>query len=71
MTCLGTRSQARLTALSHPSGMSIGGLKAISPLSLDLAIPGPEFVIGLCIWLDVSLFPLSHMCTVLLQSIIW
>ena len=61
----GIRDQARLTALSHPSGTSSGWLKAIPRVSLGLAIPGPEFVIGLHIWLGVSLFPLSPLCTCL------
>ena len=61
----GIRDQARLTALSHPSGTSSGWLKAIPRVSLGLAIPGPEFVIGLRIWLGVSLFPLSPLCTCL------
>ena len=43
----GIHDQARLTALSHPSGTSSGWLKAIPRVSLGLAIPGPEFVIGL------------------------
>ena len=51
-----------MTALSHPSGTSSSWLKAIPQVSLDLAIPGPEFVIGLHIWLGVSLFPLSPLC---------
>ena len=59
------RDQARLTALSHPSGTSSGWLKAIPCVSLGLAIPGPEFVAGICIWLGVSLFPLSPLCTCL------
>ena len=64
-TSFGIRDQARLTALSHPSGTSSGWLKAIPRVSLGLAIPRPEFVIGLRIWLGVSLFPLSPMCTCL------
>jgi len=32
---------------------------------LGLAIPGPEFVVGLRIWLGISLFPLSPLCTCL------
>ena len=40
----GIRDQARLTALSHPSGTSSGWLKAIPRVGLGLAIPGPEFV---------------------------
>ena len=43
---------------------SSGWLKAI-PRVRGLAIPGPEFVIGLRIWLGVSLFPLSPLCTCL------
>ena len=61
----GIRDQARLTALSHPSGTSSGWLKAIPRVSLGLAIRGPEFVIGLRIWLGVSLFLLSPLCTCL------
>ena len=30
--------------------------------SLGLAILGPEFVVGLCLWLGVSLFPSSPLC---------
>jgi len=54
--------QAHLTGLSHPSGTSSGWLKAIPR---GLVIPGPEFVFGLHIWLGVSLFPLSPLCTCL------
>jgi len=57
------RDQARLMALSHPSGTSSGWLKAIPRACLGLAIPGPEFIIGLRLWLGVSLFPLSPLCT--------
>ena len=59
----GIRDQARLTALSHPSGTSSGWLKAITRVSLGLAIAGPEFVIGLRIWLGVSLFTFSPLYT--------
>jgi len=59
----GIRDQARLMVLAHPSGTSSSWLKAIPRACLGLAIPGPEFVIGLHIWLRVSLFPLSPLCT--------
>jgi len=45
----GIRDQVRLMALAHPSGTSSSWLKAIPQVCLGLAIPGPEFVIGLCI----------------------
>ena len=61
----GICDRACLTALSHSSSTSSGWLKAIPQVSLGLAIPGPEFVIGLSIWLGVSLFPLSSLCTCL------
>ena len=48
-----------------PSGTSSGWLKAIPQTSLGLAIPGPEFIVGLCLWLGVPLFPLSPLCTCL------
>ena len=54
-----------LTALSHSSGTSSGWLKAIPSTSLGLAIPGPEFIVGLCLWLGVSLLPISPLCTCL------
>jgi len=60
----GIRSQTRLMTLAHPSGTSSGWLKAIPRACLGLAVPGPEFVIGR-IWLRVSLFPLSPLCTCL------
>ena len=59
------RDQAHLTALSHSSGASSGWLKAIPQSSLGLAIPGPEFIVGLCLWLGVSLFPVSPLCVCL------
>ena len=62
---LSIRDQARLTALAHPSGTSSGWRKAIPKACLGLAIPGPEFVIGLRLWLGVTLFPLSPLCTCL------
>jgi len=37
-------------------------VKAIPQSSLGLAIPGPEFIVGLCLWLRVSLFPVSPLC---------
>ena len=46
---LSIRDQACLTALAHPSGTSSGWLKAIPKACLGLAIPGPEFVVGLCL----------------------
>ena len=39
-------------ALSHLSGISTGWLKAIPLACFGLAIPGSEFIIGLCIWLS-------------------
>ena len=57
--------RARLTALSHSSSTSSGWLKAIPSTSLGLAIPGPEFIVGLCLWLGVSLFPITPLCTCL------
>jgi len=54
-----------LNALAHSSGTSSGWLKAIPQPSLGLAIPGPEFVVGLCLWLGVSLFLSSPLCTCL------
>ena len=54
-----------LTALSHSSGTSSGWLKAIPSTSLGLAIPGPEFIVGLFLWLGVSLLPISPLCTCL------
>ena len=57
--------QARLTALAHLSGTSSGWLKAVPQACLGLAIPGPEFIIGLRLWLGVSLFPVSPLCTCL------
>jgi len=57
------RDQARLMALSHSSGASSGWLKAIPQSSLGLAIhgpgySGPEFVVGLHLWLGVPVSPL-------------
>ena len=54
-----------MTALYHSSGTSSGWLKAIPSTSLGLAIPGPEFIVGLRLWLGVSLFPISPLCTCL------
>ena len=51
------RDEARLTALSHSSGICCGWLKAIPQSSLGLAIFLPEFVVGLRLWLGVPLFP--------------
>jgi len=62
---LSIRDQARLTALSHSSGTSSGWLKAIPQVRLGLAIPGPEFVVDLRLWLGVTLFPQSPLCTCL------
>ena len=59
------RDHARLNALAHSSGTSSGWLKVIPQPSLGLAIPGPEFVVGLRLWLGVSLFPSSPLCTCL------
>ena len=57
------RDQACLTALVHSSGTSSGWLKAIPRACLGLVIPGPEFVVGLHLWLAVALFPHSPLCT--------
>ena len=54
-------NRARLTTLSHSSGTSSGWLKAIPSTSLGLAIPGTEFIVGLRLWLGVSLFPIVYM----------
>ena len=59
------RNCARLTALSHSSGTSSGWLKAIPQVSLALAIPGAEFVVGLHLWLRIPLFPLFPLCVCL------
>jgi len=52
-------------ALSNSSGGSSGWLKAIPQSSLGLAIHGPEFVVGLRLWLGVPLFPVSPLCVCL------
>ena len=62
---LNIRQQARLQALSHSSGASSGWLKAIPQVSLALAIPGPKFVVALCLWLGIPLFSLSPLCVCL------
>jgi len=54
-----------LTALSHSSGTSSGWLKAIPQVRLGLAISGPEFVVDLHLWLGVTIFPQSPLCTCL------
>ena len=59
------RDQAHLTAPAHSSGTSSGWLKAIPRTCLGLVIPGPEFVVGLRLWLEVALFPRSPLCTCL------
>jgi len=59
------RDQARLTALSHSSGTCSGWLKAIPQSSLGLAINGPEFVVGLRLWLGIPLFPIPPLCVCL------
>ena len=59
------RNRARLTALSHSSGTSSVWLKAIPSTSLGLAISGLEFIVSLRLWLGVSLFPISPLCTCL------
>jgi len=53
---------AHLNALVHSSGTSSGWLKAIPYLSLCLVLLGPEFVVGLHLWL---VFPFSPLCTCL------
>ena len=61
-----SREHAHLHALAHSSGTKFfGWLTAIPQPSLGLAIPGPEFVVGLGLWLGVSLFPPSPLCTCL------
>ena len=62
---VGIHDQTRLNALAHPSGTDSGWLKAIPRACLGLSISDPEFVIGLCLWLGVSLFPVSPLCTCL------
>jgi len=54
------RDSVHLNALAHSSGTSSGWLKAIPQPSLGVAIPGSEFVVGLCLWLEVSLFLCVH-----------
>ena len=57
------QDRACLNALAHSSGTIIGWLKAIPHLSLHgLAIPHPDFVVGLR---GVSLFPFPPLCTCL------
>jgi len=63
------RDCARLNALPHSSGTSSGWLKAIPQPSLGLVIPGPEFIVGLCIWLSVSFSPFVYMP--LLYRLLW
>ena len=57
--------QAHLMALLHLSNTSSSWLKAIPQVCLGLAIPRPEFIFSLPIWLGVSLFSLSPLCTCL------
>ena len=45
--------------------MALNCLKAIPRACLVLAIPGPEIIVNLRIWLGVSLFPLSSLCACL------
>jgi len=52
-TSANLRDQAHLTTLSCSSGGGSGWLKAIPQSSLSLAIPGPEFVAGLHLWLGI------------------
>jgi len=59
------QDRAHLNALTHSSGTSSSWLKAIPQTSLGLAIPGPEFIVGLHLWPGVSLFPLSPLYTCL------
>jgi len=59
------QNQACLTALFHLSGASSGWLKATSQSSLGLTIPGPEFVVGLCLLLGIPLFPVPPLCVCL------
>ena len=44
------------------SRTSSGWLKAIHQVSIDLSITDPEFLVSLCLWLGISLFPLSPLC---------
>ena len=62
------RNRARFTALSHSSGTSSRWLNAIPQVSLTLAIPGPEIVVGLRLWLGIPLFPLSPLCVCLTSN---
>jgi len=66
---LNIRQQARLQALSHSSGASSGWLKAIPQVFLGLAIPGPEFVVALRLWLGIPFFHFPHYAYVLLPLI--
>ena len=54
------RDCTNLNALAHST--SSGWLKGIPQISLSLAIPGPEFVAGLRLWLGISLFPFPPLC---------
>ena len=65
------RDCARLTALSHSSGTSSGRLKAIPSTSLGLAIPGPEFIVGLHLWLGVSVSHLPIVYMPLFHRLLW
>ena len=39
----------------------VAGLKQYPTFLLVLAIPGPEFVVGLRLWLGFTLFPFAYM----------
>jgi len=54
-----------LTSLSHSSDTSSGWLKVVPQVRLGLAIPGPEFVVDLRLWLGITLFPQSPLYTCL------
>jgi len=59
------RDQACLRAVANSSGVSSGWLKAIPQPSLGLAFSPHEFVIAVCLWLGIPLFPLFPLCTCL------
>jgi len=60
MTCLLQRDQSHLTALTHPSGTSIVAVILRACLGLSA-----EFVAGLHLLLEISIFPLSSIYTCL------
>ena len=61
--CSNIRDQARLQAVSHPSGTCSGWLKAFPQPSLGLAFTTHDFIVALHLWLRIfPLFPLSPLC---------